>query len=52
MKLCGFADLRNSESIYKNWQFCHLLMLLVEATAHQLVALFGGWDLSHLTVTV
>lgn len=36
------ADLRNSESIYRNWQFCHLITLLEEPMAHQLVILFGG----------
>lgn len=36
------ADRRNSESIYRNWQFCHLITLLEEPMAHQLVILFGG----------
>lgn len=36
----GFADL--SESIYGNWQFCHLVILLEESTACQLVIVFAG----------
>lgn len=35
-----FADL--SESIYRSWQFCHLITLLEECTACQLVILFAG----------
>lgn len=36
----GFADL--SESIYRSWQFCHLIILVEESTECQLVILFAG----------
>lgn len=46
----GFADL--SESIYRHWWYWLLIILLEESAACQLVILFAGYCLSHLTVAI